>query len=560
MRKLGLAANIYLVLSLLIVLAATIAAIGINTIWTYEQRVQEIQLASQRGMLGKDANGLVLQIVMDSRGIYMARDRAESEKFARPVLENLKKLRTTMATWEAIVPEPGKSKFEAGKESVEQFINFRTELVRLSRETSLAEARAYGDNDANRENRKQLNDDLNALADKNSYEVAAITAALNGFYQTRLWIMVITALIGISGIATLCIVIVGRVITAPIRNVIATMIRLAGGDTSAKIPYLDFPREIGDMARAVDVFKISMLETERLRFEHAQERERAQARRDADMQRIANEFQVTVGHVIDAVSSASIELEAVASSLTHTAETTTALSATVESASHDASMSVQSVASATEELSACIDEIGGRIQESAKIAGEAVAQVGATDARIAKLSEAAERIGGAIKLITAIAGQTNLLALNATIEAARAGESGKGFAVVAYEVKALAAQTAKAADEIGMLISGIQTATQDSVAAINAIGSTICRVSEITEIISHAIEKQSEATEDISRNIQQAAAGASQVAANIKKVSRGAGETGSASVAMFTSAQSLAKEGQHLKTEVEKFLSMVKAG
>jgi methyl-accepting chemotaxis protein len=559
MKKLSLAGNIYFVLSLLLLLAAIIAVVSITTIWTYEQKVQEIQLASQRGMLGKDANGLVLRVVMDSRGIYMARDRIESEKYAEPIISNLKQFAATMTKWQALIPDERRSEIEAGMKSSKEFIDFRAELVRLSREATLTEARAYGDNDANRENRQRLNDDLNALADKNGREIADITQALDIFYRTRLRILVIIAIMAIIVIAVLCVVIVRRTITKPLRLMTLTMIQLSKGNHVSKIPYLKSRTEIGEMARATDVFRNSMLETQRLRTEQADFEERASVQRKADMQRLASEFQATIGNIVNTVSAASAELEAAASSLNQTAETTTALSAKVASASHEASSNVQAVAAATEELGACINEIGARIQQSNKIADEAVKQAGVTDTRIAELSNAANRIGGVSKLITAIASQTNLLALNATIEAARAGDAGKGFAVVAHEVKALAGQTAKAADEIGNLIVSMQVATQGSVAAINEITATVGSISEITEIISDAIEKQGEATQEISHNVQQAAAGTSNVDVNIMKVSRGTDETGAASTLMLSSAQSLSKQSNHLKIEVEKFLATVRA-
>jgi methyl-accepting chemotaxis protein len=464
-----------------------------------------------------------------------------------------------MTKWQALIPDERRSEIEAGMKSSKEFIEFRAELVRLSREATLTEARAYGDNDANRENRQRLNDDLNALADKNGREIADITQALDIFYRTRLRILVIIAIMAIIGIAVLCVVIVRRTITKPLRLMTLTMIQLSKGNHVSKIPYLKSRTEIGEMARATDVFRNSMLETQRLRTEQADLEERASVQRKADMQRLASEFQATIGNIVNTVSAASTELEAAASSLNQTAETTTALSAKVASASHEASSNVQAVAAATEELGACINEIGARIQQSNKIADEAVKQAGVTDTRIAELSDAANRIGGVSKLITAIASQTNLLALNATIEAARAGDAGKGFAVVAHEVKALAGQTAKAADEIGNLIVSMQVATQGSVAAINEITATIGSISEITEVISDAIEKQGEATQEISHNVQQAASGTSNVDVNIMKVSRGTDETGAASTLMLSSAQSLSKQSNHLKIEVEKFLATVRA-
>ena len=210
-------------------------------------------------------------------------------------------------------------------------------------------------------------------------------------------------------------------------------------------------------------------------------------------------------------------------------------------------------------MTASVNEISRQVQESSRIAGDAVNQAQKTDARINELSQAAGRIGDVVKLITAIAEQTNLLALNATIEAARAGEAGRGFAVVASEVKQLASQTAKATEEISAQIAGMQTATQDSVAAIKTIGGTIGRISEIASTIAAAVEEQGAATQEIARNVGEAAKGTAMVASNITDVNRGAGETGSASSQVLSSAQSLSSESNHLKLEVDKFLSTVRA-
>ena len=277
------------------------------------------------------------------------------------------------------------------------------------------------------------------------------------------------------------------------------------------------------------------------------------------LDRLATSFDDTVGKIVDKVSSTADQLQAAASTLTKTAETTQNLSGAVAAASEEASSNVQSVASATEEMTASVNEIARQVQESSNIADEAVKQAEKTDARIAKLLQAANRIGDVVKLITAIAEQTNLLALNATIEAARAGEAGKGFAVVASEVKALAAQTAKATDEIGTQIAGMQTATQESVAAIKEIGSTIGRIADIASTIAVAVEEQGTATQEIARNVQEASKGTTQVATNITDVNRGASETGSASTQVFSSARWLSSESNHLKGEVAKFLVTVRA-
>jgi methyl-accepting chemotaxis protein len=365
-------------------------------------------------------------------------------------------------------------------------------------------------------------------------------------------ILVISVLIGSAIFAAFHV-------ARPIRRIGAVLLELANGNKQVDVPYAARGDEVGDAARAAQTFKENILRLERMEVDQKQAEQQAAARRKAEMHKLADEFQAAVGGIIETVSSASTELESAAGTLTKTAEVTRELAGSVAAASEEASANVQSVASATEEMTASVNEISRQVQESSKIAAAAVEQAQQTDGRINELSKAAGRIGDVVKLITAIAEQTNLLALNATIEAARAGEAGRGFAVVASEVKQLASQTAKATDEISSQIAGMQEATQDSVAAIKEIGGTISRISEIAATIAAAVEEQGAATQEIARNVGEAAKGTTQVATSITDVNRGAGETGTASAQVLSSAQSLSGESQHLKAEVDKFLSTVRA-
>ncbi len=353
---------------------------------------------------------------------------------------------------------------------------------------------------------------------------------------------------------------VGRSVSRPLKAMTSAMGELANGNLDIALPGLDRKDEIGAMAVAVDRFRIRAAERAQQRAEDKRkEDERLAAGHRAAMVALADQFEGAVGSIVERVSQASAELEACSGTLSQTAQTTQQLTMTVTAASEQASANVEAVAGATEEMSSSVNEISRQVHESSRIASEAVQQASKTDRRIAELTQAATRIGDVVALITAIAEQTNLLALNATIEAARAGDAGRGFAVVASEVKQLASQTAKATEEIGTQVAGMQAATNESVAAIKEIGGTIGRISEIATAIAAAVEEQDSVTKDIARNVQQAAAGASQVVSHIGEVNRGASETGAASGNLLTSAQSLSSESHRLKSEVEKFLTTVRA-
>ena len=352
----------------------------------------------------------------------------------------------------------------------------------------------------------------------------------------------------------------GKGISRPMTRMCSAMRELAAGNFEVVLPGLGRKDEVGEMASAVEEFKVqAVTRAERDAATQEAQNKAASAARRTELIRFADDFEAAVGAIVANVSSSAVQLEAAAGTLTRTAETTQSLSSQVAGASEEASTNMQSVASATEELSASVDEIGRRVRESSQIAEAAVRQAEQTDGRIGKLSRAAQEIGDVVKLITAIAEQTNLLALNATIEAARAGDAGRGFAVVASEVKSLASQTAKATDEISNHISGMQGATQESVAAIKEIGGTIGKISEIASTIASAVEQQSSATQEIARSVQNVAQGTHEAATNVMHVNRGATETGSASEEVLNSARSLSSESTRLREELDRFMANIRA-
>jgi methyl-accepting chemotaxis protein len=353
--------------------------------------------------------------------------------------------------------------------------------------------------------------------------------------------------------------IVTRHVVRPLAGVTAAMRRLAEGDRTVAIPGQGRRDEVGQMAKAVDVFKQNLIETDRLRTDQEDAEHRAEAEKRAAMNRMADEFESNVKGIVQSVSSASAELRTTAQSMSAAAEQTERQSTVVAAAAGHASGNVETVAAAAQELSTSVAEVGRQVGESTEIARLAVEDANRTNAQVQMLADAVGRIGDVVKLINDIAGQTNLLALNATIEAARAGEAGKGFAVVASEVKTLASQTAKATDDIASQIKAIQNATGESVEAIRSVGRTIGRTSEIATAIASAIEEQTAATTEIARNVERASSGTTEVSTHIAGVTRTATDTRAAAGQVLSAADALSRQSETLHAQVDAFIAKIRA-
>jgi methyl-accepting chemotaxis protein len=413
-------------------------------------------------------------------------------------------------------------------------------------------------NQVNAQVAQRLDQALESLVKAQGEAIAAVGSDMRGVIDSTTRTALVTAGVAL-GLGLVLAWLIGRGVAGPVKAMTGAMGALAEGKLETEIPARDNKDEIGDMAKAVQVFKDNAIAVKRMEQETKAAAIQAEADKKAAMRKLADDFQSAVGGVVQGVSSAASEMQGSAQSLSSTADQTNRQAQAVSAATEEASSNVQTVAAASEELAASVNEISRQVTTSAQIAQKAVNEAQATDAKVQSLAAAATQIGDVVRLIADIASRTNLLALNATIEAARAGDAGKGFAVVASEVKTLATQTAKATEEIGAKVAEMQSATSESVGAIRGIGATIGEIAGIAASIASAVEEQGAATREIARNVQQAARGTQEVSNNIGGVTQASAETGSAATQMLGAAGELSKQAETLRREVDGFLANVRA-
>src|ERR1700712_2183019 len=548
--RLSLAAKLYAIFALFAVLTAAITALSDYNSRQNAALTEAVATASRAALNVERGNSLVYAVVMESRGVYMSTEPAVVKKYGEGLLKFNDRILDVVKNWQALVQADDAEQFATFKKRIEQFIDFRKELVRRGVEISGAAGREWGDNDANREVRSALNKDLEALSKvyaERSKKLAQQTDA------SHTMAFVLTCLGGLAlGVVVIGVLIIARSVARPLSVITDTIKRIAEGAEGVQVPHIERGDEIGALARAIQIFKEAMDRNRNLNSQVLQD-SKARDQRSRQMEASVDAFREAIGGVLRAVTDNATSMRSTAETIASVSSDASGRAVAASSATEQASHNVSAVAGAAEELSASVEEIGRQVRQSASAVEQAGLRTEKSIAEIEGLAAATQRIDGVLNLIQAIAEQTNLLALNATIEAARAGDAGRGFAVVAHEVKALAEQTAKATTEIGQNVGLIQASTKNSVDAVREIGNAVREINDVTTAIAGAIEQQDLATREISQNAQLAAQGNGTLVVNIGSLSDAMGKTSTAAASVLTASSELTATAETLSREVEKF-------
>jgi methyl-accepting chemotaxis protein len=554
--SLSLATKLYSIFALFAVLVTAITALSDYNTRQNNALTEAVATASRAALNVERVNSLVYAVVMESRGVYMSTEAAVVKKYGEGLLKFNDNILGVVKNWQALVQADDAEQFATFKKRIEQFIDFRKELVRRGVEINAAAGREWGDNDANREVRSALNKDLEALSrvyaerGKRLAQQADANHTL-AFVLTGLGVLaIIVVIIGV--------LIISRSVARPLSVITDTIRRVADGAEGVEVPHADRGDEIGALARAIKIFQAAMDRNRNLNSQVLED-SRARDERTKQIEASVDAFREAIGGVLRAVTDNATSMRGTAETIASVASDASGRAVAASGATEQASSNVSAVAGAAEELSASVEEIGRQVRQSASAVEQAGLRTEKSITEIEGLAAATQRIDGVLNLIQAIAEQTNLLALNATIEAARAGDAGRGFAVVAHEVKALAEQTAKATTEIGQNVGLIQASTKNSVDAVREIGNAVREINDVTTAIAGAIEQQDLATREISQNAQLAAQGNGTLVVNIGSLSDAMGKTSTAAASVLTASSDLTATAETLSREVETFFRNLRA-
>jgi methyl-accepting chemotaxis protein len=553
----SIATKLYAIFALLATVTVGLAVAAVVNA-RYQQSLTDEFEAAQAGAQNVDrANGLVYAVMMEARGIYLARDAAATGTLVDGLAAVTDRIGGVVADWQIRLRADDASQFSEFSVRAAQFQNFAREIANIATGVSPQAAREWADTSGNHAMQKALNDDLNQLALVYAQRAARLYLEIDRHIDQTAWLTSMLAAFAVM-LAAAGAFIIRSAVARPLATITEVTERVASGRSETAIPYGERGDEIGALARSIAVFEKAMRRNEELGkmvVDDAQARAHRQERISEEITHFGEDVEATLAKLADL----SQQMMAAAARLASAADHAALRTAGASTSSHDASANVRDIASAADELAASVTEIDRQVAQSNAIASRAVSETERTNATVAELNAAAGRIGDVVRLITDIAEQTNLLALNATIEAARAGEAGRGFSVVAGEVKALAGQTARATEDIATQIASMQHATERSISAIGDIERTIRSIGEITGTIAAAVTEQGAATQEIARSVETAARRTSETAGEVERVTEATTATRQSAGTVETVAGDLGEVAARLRGQVNQFFARLNA-
>jgi len=564
--RLSIVTKLYAIFALLASVTVALAVVAIINAQRHAALTDEFgALFSGSQNIGR-INGGINGLVMETRGVYLARHADEAQDHARAIGRFNERLTEALEGWRKSLHADDADRFRdiSGRVRIAQ--DSSRELVRRLNQNGLASAQQMAGFDDNGSVNDVLANDLQALVKLHMQRADATYARIGQANQITAWLLSLLALLAVL-LAAAGAYLIWRAVARPLARITRVTEAIAAGNargeaqgllSNGEVPYGNRGDEIGALARSIQVFRGAMRRNEELNrtvVDDAQARARRQEEMSVEIGRFGAEVEATLSEL----GRISDQMLAASGRLTGAADNASTRTAGAAAASADASENVRDIASAADELAASVSEIDRQVAQSNAIAEKAVGEAERTNTAVQELNEAAKRIGDVVSLITDIAEQTNLLALNATIEAARAGEAGRGFAIVASEVKALAGQTAKATEDIAAQIGGMQSATTRAIRAIGAIERTIRDIGAISSTIAAAVTQQGAATQEIARSVEVAARRTIDTAAEVGRVGEATAATRTNAATVKTVAGNLGAVAARIRGQVDHFLQALRA-